>query len=348
MLLLNKKYKKWNFGFLALIFAGSIAFAGFNYAIDPFGVATHEIIHFPNKAAQDARKLKIALAKNSSTQIDNIILGSSRVMTFGEEVSHYLGGNTFNFGVESGKPEDNLGILLFLERINKFPKHIIIGLDCSSFSPYLDYHMNFIINNDINFLKSGNKTQIYLDSFFSTDAFINSLKVIKNGLSHRKPLEQYNEWGFRIYSDQEERFKSGNYNLNKEIEDQTTNYFETSYSRGKFDKLSEERIGYFQQTIELARKHNAEVHVFINPIHEFHYNKLYEHPVLKNTMVEFKKRVVEIFPDTVDFMNEGSFILSERGFFYDSVHYTNDGAKMIAERLLNPESTTIIQGFGTK
>ena len=77
----------------------------FNYVIDPLCVNGNHLFELKN-VVQTTRDSKVIDFKNTG-KIDNIILGSSRTMKVNpDDVSNYLGGNSFNFSVNKALPED--------------------------------------------------------------------------------------------------------------------------------------------------------------------------------------------------------------------------------------------------
>lgn len=133
-----------------------------NILVDPFDELESNFFNL-EKINLNNRDKKISLFQalmEKNIEIDNLILGSSRVIKIDPSgVSKYLGGKSFNFGVNSASTEDYLGILLFLKNKNKIPKNIILGLDFYTFNPlYINdrnlssKNLNFLNNNKNDFL----------------------------------------------------------------------------------------------------------------------------------------------------------------------------------------------------
>lgn len=115
----------------------------FNFVIDPYSMTSYNVLKIPNKFARDDRKEKVAKLYKEPAY-DNMLFGSSHVYSMNPLViQKYLGGRSYNAGVGTARIEDHLGFLLYLKRINKLPKNIIIGLDFHSFNQNVETTVTF-------------------------------------------------------------------------------------------------------------------------------------------------------------------------------------------------------------
>jgi hypothetical protein len=166
---------------------------GFNYLIDPLSVNKNKLLKF-KKAIQTTRDKKVINVKQLH-HIDNLILGSSRTMRINpDDVNKFLDGITFNFAVNSALPEDYYGILLYLERINKIPKNIIIGFDFYILNSKLPYDTRFVANKELNFIGATNFNQSnFLDNYISADTLKLSMKTIYHNIKGTKESSQFDD-----------------------------------------------------------------------------------------------------------------------------------------------------------
>lgn len=177
----SKKSKKWiNDTLLLCLFCIGILFS-FNYIVDPYNITQYNLLKINQKFARDDRLEKVNYFA-TLPKFDNILIGSSRVYTIDPKyVNQKLGGTTYNFGVGTASVEDHLGILLYLKKLNKLPKNLIIGIDFYTFNPSIPPNKYFLKNTELNFLSYDlSADSDYWSKFLTLDATRASWKTLKN------------------------------------------------------------------------------------------------------------------------------------------------------------------------
>ena len=246
-------YKKFTKRFIILILALLLSVLSFNLIIDPYSMTSYNLLKIPNKFARDDRKEKVAKLY-TDLHYDNMLFGSSHVYSMNPLVlTKYLGGNSYNAGVGTARIEDHLGFLYYLERINKLPKSIFIGLDFYSFNINLETNRYFLANEDLNFLNHSIPTGTYFSKFFSIDATRASFKTIKNFLSNSKDRPRFGQYGgvygcskeFRYYPHDVKDLNFSKKKLEEGISSISTHSYKT---------VSPQRLQYVQNIVTLAQK----------------------------------------------------------------------------------------------
>jgi hypothetical protein len=157
-----------------------------NYIVDPYNITNYNLLNIKSKFARDDRIEKVTFFKTLD-KFDNIILGSSRVYSMNPDiVSNHLGGTTYNFAVGGASVEDNLGVLLYLQREKKLPKNIILGADFYTFNPNVPPNKYFLKNKELNFLVYENFQSDSISKFFSIDACRASFTTLKNHIKNKE------------------------------------------------------------------------------------------------------------------------------------------------------------------
>ena len=152
-----KNPKKWILKSILSAFVIIVFIFGFNYIIDPYNMTKYNLLNIKYKFARDDRTEKINFFKTLD-KFDNILIGSSRVYSINpQKVSELIGGTTYNFGVGTATVEDHLGILLYLQKTDKLPKNLIIGVDFYTFNPDTPPNSYFLTNEELNFLSYSKK-----------------------------------------------------------------------------------------------------------------------------------------------------------------------------------------------
>jgi len=300
-----------------------------NYVVDP--MSTHDTNFLKlKKVVQTIRDEKVINVKKLS-HIDNLVLGSSRTVSINsKKITDFLGGETYNFSVNSAMPEDYFGISLYLERLNLIPKNIIIGFDFYILNKKLSYDRRFVNNKELNFIdKNLNKGNLLAD-YLSIDVLKLSIRTIKGNYFEKNKINN-NQREFQI--------QAGKYDFSKKIKDTSQNYFAGKYSYGQYDKFSNERIFYLKNIRKFAEKYNISVYTYLTPVHCLHLKKIQDHSVLSDTLKRFKSFMKTEF-DYVDFMNDDIRNCKDTNF-YDAVHTRNFITDLIIEELFNKQPARI-------
>ena len=303
-----------------------------NYLIDPLTLNGNKIINF-KKIVVSVRANKVELASKLSS-IDNVILGSSRAKRISpKHISKYLEGETFNFAVNSALPEDNYGILLYLERNNKIPKNIIMGVDFYTLNKLIPSDKRFLSNKELNFLnKTSNATSII--DYLSFDMLKHSFKTIYHGLKGTVDSTKINpKNGFLYETRNDILISKGKFNYAKKIKSESQKYFNGKYSAGNYSEFSKERIEYLKKIKQYSSYHNINLYVYLSPSHCSHLKKIKRHKGLNKTLEKFKQYMSNNF-NYVDFMIDNDKNCNDKNF-YDAVHISPYLANLIVDDLFN-------------
>jgi len=300
----------------------------FNYLIDPLSTNKNQLLNL-KKIVQTARDKKTLNVK-SLNNIDNLILGSSRSKRINpDDVNKFLNGNTYNFSVASAFPEDYLGILLYLEKIHKVPKNLIIGFDFYMLNDKLPYDIRFISNSELNFI---NTKSVFLTNYLSLDMLKLSITTIYyNIVKMEETSHVNNDNGFLYKSKKDDLIKAGQYNHSKQIKMDSLVYFIAKYSYEQYDSFSDERIGYLEAIKYFAKKHKITLYTYLTPVHCYHLAKIKNHELLSITLTRFKSFLSTQF-NYVDFMIQNEVNCKDENY-YDAVHKSYFVNKLIVNDL---------------
>jgi len=277
--------KRWVFTTLISTILLSSFVLIFNYIIDPYNITQYNLLGIKYKFARDDRTEKINYFKTLK-RFDTIMLGSSRVYTIDPHyIDKKIGGSTYNFGLGTATVEDLLGVLLFLERENKLPKNLFIGVDFYTFNPDLPYNSYFLRNKELNFLSYINYNENTFAKLFSIDAFRASIKTLNNHLFNKNKHSRFDSLGWAgYYEDYSKR------NLKEElafIEQESDKEIEKIYSSYRYEKLDTKRIDYFNRIKYICDKKHINLYLFNTPLHPILLNKLYSNKHTHKALDEF-------------------------------------------------------------
>jgi hypothetical protein len=340
----ENKYKKW-----VAVFSGAGIFMMLlvicvNYVVDPFSITGQNLLNIKLKMVSDDRTEKVEVLRNRP-RYNNVMLGSSRVYLMNPlMVSRYIGGTTYNLGVGTAQPEDHLGFLLLLEKMDKFPSSVILGLDFYSFNKNLETNKYFIRNEDINFLhiSSANTSELVgLLSLKMLKASVQTLKV-HFGLKHAE--RHFDENGassegstvfdyYPIKNKEEDIYAMAKRNRSSDF-----------IYNPKYIDVSEDRVSYLKRVVALCKKHNARLVVFITPLYGKLLRDIYKDENLNRQLKKFKGHLAEI-TTYYDFLTLNEISRDAR-YFGDPSHVRATTGNMILAKLFADESVELPDDFG--
>ncbi len=274
-----------------------------------------------------------------------MIFGSSRVYSINPLViKKYLGGRSYNAGVGTARIEDQLGFLLYLERIKKLPKHVILGLDFYSFNQNVETNKYFLINKELNFLQKQVSNDLYFAKFLSIDALRASYKTLGNFLKNSKDKPRFNTYG--SYIGTEEVFTY----YPKHIKNLT--FTQKEVEKGyrpiktiKYEIISEKRMQYVQDIVSLCQRNNIICTVFTTPLSTQILSKITSEPRFTSVLQKFKYKLSTI-TEYYDFLTD-NYITENRFFFGgDTMHTTTFAGNLILARLFNDKNISLPKNFG--
>lgn len=300
-----------------------LTIGGFNIIVDPYDVTRINLLHIEHKVVRDGRAQKINQLKTLK-DIDNLILGSSRSERLNPAtVSKFIGGYTYTFGMGGASIEDALGVLLFLEKENKFPKNIILCVDFSMFGESKP-SVEFYNSPEINFLATKPPKIDYASKLFSIDATRASIKTLKFHLKKREPDSYIDEHG---YLRSKHETPSGD---QEKIQKVAQYYYDFNYKAGNIS-FSQERFDYLERIVALANKHDSRLYVMLTPVHKNLYTKIDENKKLSEKLVSFKQQLSSIAP-FYDAMVLNLETMRDSNF-EDAVHYNEKMGDYLLQQL---------------
>ncbi|MBE0497222.1 MAG: hypothetical protein IBX45_12460 [Campylobacterales bacterium] len=321
--------KKWIRSSLLGFFLTTTALFLFNFIVDPYNITSYNILNITQKLARDDRVEKVNYFATLPV-FDTILIGSSRVYTIDPEgVNKYLGGTTYNFGVGTANIEDHLGILLYLKKLDKLPRRLIIGIDFYTLNPDIPPNQYFLKNRELNFLsfKPNEKTS-YWSKFFTLDATRASWKTLKNHLKNTPSVSAFDKlgWSPRFFDDSNRDIDAEKIGVLNEI-DKNTNL----YSNFTYASIDPKRIGYYEKIREICTAHNIQLYLFITPLHPILVEKL-----LRN---DTKKAIAQMDAYFSTFENFHNFLFDKEFnsnllHFQGATHTTSHAGYQIIKRVL--------------
>ncbi|MBL6974069.1 MAG: hypothetical protein ISR67_06775 [Sulfurimonas sp.] len=336
---LQLKAKRWVH--LAIIYSLSISVLifSFNYIIDPYALTQYNILNIEYKLARDDRATKVNFFKTQKT-FDNIILGSSRVYSINPRIaSEILGGTTYNFAVGSASVEDHLGTLKYLERENKLPRNLIIGLDFYTFNKDIPADKHFLKNKELNFFTYShiiNDTFNY-ELFFSINTLRASLKTIKHHFrsTGKKPNFDTMGWGGKYI---EYKTLKPLIELEKVREEIKKNkkIFYTNYS---YNTLDPKRLNYYQEIKKICKDNNIKLYIFSTPLHPLAIRELKENTNTNQAFNLFKIFVKSFKPSYNSF--EDDEFQNNYNHFSGATHTRSNAGDIILKKLLLPKYNSL-------
>lgn len=340
----DNKYKKWVVVFSVASISMLLLVICVNYIVDPFSITGRNLLNIKLKMVSDDRTEKVEVVRNRS-HYDNIMLGSSRVYLMNPlMVSRYIGGSTYNLGVGTAQPEDHLGFLLLLEKIEKFPSSVILGLDYYSFNKRLETNKYFLRNEDINFLHIKPEQSSELVEFISLKMLKASVLTLKVHLGLKKAERHFDENG----ASSEGSTVFDYYPVKDKVEDiyalARTNHASDFIYNPKYTDVSEDRLSYLKRVVALCKKHDARLVVFVTPLYGRLLQDIYADENLNHQLDKFKKGVAEITA-YYDFLTLNEVSRDAR-YFADPSHVKATTGNFLLARLFSDDSVAVPEGFG--
>lgn len=339
-----KRARRWVRNLLIALPGAMLVIFAFNYIIDPYSITQYNLLKIPNKFARDDRIEKVNHLRTHPA-FDTIMLGSSRVYSMNPlMVSRYLGGTTYNAGVGTARTEDHLGFLLLLERIGKFPKNVVLGLDFYSFNPQLETNSYFLRNKALNFLNQTPTDDDYFAKFLSVDALRASFKTLKNFLLHPDEKPRFDRYGAAHDASQTFEFyvkepHSGKRFTPDQIEREVRFIKTATYPR-----LSQKRMRYLARIVDLCSKHHCKLYLFITPLYGGLIDAIEQDPQLHRRLAEFKGAIAEKSAYS-DFVTKNA-LNDDPAFFTNPTHTSAKSGNTVLGRLFNDENLTLPARFG--
>lgn len=293
----------------------------FNYNVDSYGVFRSEYKHLYREPNRNFLKMDFLITHPHA--FDSFIFGSSRVGII--DPRFLKNGHYYNLAYSEGLPLEHLNnIKLLLQKGVKI-KNILLGLD----------EFSYILDPKIHDLQPLRRSHYLIEKIRKNDFYSYYLTLKPSKFDYQRILKQrfletyYPYFVFDLHTTGQEEKPEG-------IDDFIENNTQEHISHPKFSKSSEykgERIKAtileIKEIVELSKKYNFKLYIFINPVHKTIYNSA-NHKKF-NT---FKKELAQI-SDYIDFATLNT-VTTNNYYYYEPMHYRENVAKLMVEKIFNP------------
>ena len=271
--------------FLATLGALSLTYAVAVRIVDPrgdFGMAMFPVVEL------DARREKMQLFQKfiETTQVDGLILGSSRAMKLSPGTMHAaLGQQFFNFAVDNSRADDYVAISRWVRQRGVRLKSLVVGLDVEALhnddkpDPGLARNDALIQALEQRALPpTGSLTQrspmatmirslrTYKSTFTITylEDTVRSLRLFLQPQSRPLPLMEFEPDGYLRYRRWEFQRATGTFQFDQDLERCLYKYL-TRFQ--DMTALSSKRQAYLRQLVQEAQADGIKVAIWITPLH---------------------------------------------------------------------------------
>ncbi len=254
--------------FLWTLCAVLVFVALLNFLVNPESIYPLELLP---PLTWNTRPAKARMMEQAQPRPQALILGSSRIMKIEPALVERLTGlPTFNAGVNSAMTEDYYILLRYaVERAHLPLKLVIIGVDVDAFhdrEPLNDYLLQ--PNALGSYLQKGEARHAQWKRFTTLfNGYQTKLSFVSlwDSLIHkRKAAYHFEPDGYLHFDQYEAERAGGHYDLDGKISVNVDQYLRRYEG---FDKLSSQRLDYFEQTLRYAHDHGFRVIVFLTPAH---------------------------------------------------------------------------------
>ena len=327
--------KKWHPAYYVAWFSltGAILLsaASFNIFVDPYGIWPAPRVHQWNwsKPKQNLHQRLFRAADIAYRQPTTVILGSSRVIYSlspqHPALSKYQ--PAYNSGLSSANMYEELRYFQHALYHQPDLKLVIIGLDFFSFNRYIKNRPDFSESRLARpFLLSSDS----LVTTLSWSVLLDSRETLKRNQA-TPDVQLFSRDGFGQYPEELKETQSSGYRL-KAFEHSITSHFRSPEVLGTY-QISEFQLANFQKIVDICRKQNIELRLFISPTHVADLEAIYAAglwPEFEN----WKRRLVEIAPiwDFSGYTSINSEKISDQMLnYWDSHHYR----RRVGDKILN-------------
>ncbi len=317
------RYLRFTILFTLLLTAALYLFV---LGVDPYDVYGFNLLNYPYKAVRSARVAKFNYVDSRPNRFKTFIIGSSRAERFDPERFGQCFSSlpAYNYSVENANAEDLLAIIKHVYDTQQ-PENIIVFIDFYMFNSYIGYDRRFMRSPLRNYLAKTPAQQNKGDglaipywhaSYLSLRGLYDALRLTVRKWNNDKNSPVYLSNGQHIpeKATQKPQLASA--------------YFSHQYKDFKPDT---ERLEMFRQIKQLADKHHTMLRVVLTPMMPRHYRKMLASPLLADNFKRFRKELVDIFGQVIDFNNEDTARFMENRYWYDTVHPTEELANIMTD-----------------
>lgn len=319
------KYLIYTAFYTALLTAGLYLFV---LQVDPYDVYGFNLLNYPHKAVRTARNNKFNFVDSHPDEFKTVIIGSSRAERFNPTLFEKCAPlPAYNYSVENANAEDLLTITKHVIETQDVDT-ILLFVDFYMYNGYIGYDRRFMRSPLISYLKDppkqSSKTSLFDGfsvpywhaSYLSTRGLSDALRLTIKKLNNERHSPVYLENGQHVIEEADKNPKLA------------SAYFEHQYKDFRPD---EERMEMFREIKELIDKNHIKVRVILTPMMPVHYEKILSTPRLATNFHQFRKEIVSIFGQVIDFNNSDVSHFSQNKNWYDSVHPTEEFAEVMTD-----------------
>ena len=316
--------KKWILKYILLSFIFCSGAVLFNFYVDNYSIFRNNYSKLLQEPNQNFIKMNFLINNNHS--FDSFIFGSSRVGKINP--TGIKNGNYYNMTYSEGLPIEHLSNIKLLIKNNIKIKNILIGLDDFSYEVnpmlhknepmrQLHYDTDFNLRSQISF---------YMYYLFKRPSFFDIYRAIQENAFNRVfPVSNFDIYntGLPLVPIEIESYIENN----KQAHINNKKFLRPAYYRGNRIK---ETISHIKEIVELSKKYNFNLLVFINPIHKTTYLD-----TNFTNFQTFKQELVKI-TDYYDFSGLNK-ITTNNYYYYETSHYRVITGELIKKRLFSSD-----------
>jgi len=273
----TEKYEAWTSAATTRLYVSAwavtlVLVSALNFLVDPFDLYGTGIFE-PWQFNRYERKL--ALFENYQPGPEILIMGSSRVEAIDPEtVSAITGKRCFNWAQPSASAETILAVIKLAVLENNAPLDtVIVAVDPLVFHPSGWIHpqarmvpaYTHYFSIDPTWINLRERLSRLLTYEQTRSAFLVLRRTL--GLDHTPARLEYRTDGFALYHQREAMFNSGDYDLEKILDDRVPVYAENVLGISAFSSLSPERKTCWEEFLDICKQNNIRVYAFIPPMH---------------------------------------------------------------------------------
>jgi len=327
----NKSSGRWNvsgfFRWLLITWLLSLAMFGIlNFIVDPYEIYGSGL--FP-RVMVNFHDVKLEYFEQYDPPGESLIIGNSRANTLDPSVVEEITGERcFNFSFAGARTETYYSVLKIALEDNWPLNTVIVQVSPGCFHPTMpvEWETRFMNRIARNFIYHERVEPSWFELFgllFTFDQTKQSLATVRRNMfakQWQEPMET-REDGYAIWAQREREIQAGTLNLEAAITRRIPKYPER-VNLYEFDHISEVRMHYWEDFLDLCTDNDLNVIVFFAPLHpdlaEF-LETVPEARILDDVVEYVEGTVTEIGGEFYNIRNIGTFGGSADGF-YDEVH----------------------------
>jgi hypothetical protein len=332
-------FKKWTIVVLGVTLFLIGLVGAVNFVVDPHGVFHGEPSRRPQTPNLSYMKIEYLLGQKHA--FDSFLLGSSRVANI--DVRHIPGGRWYNLFLAAALPEEHLQHVRFLLNNGITIQNLLIGLDDFSFLFDPRDHLSELDLQPHPGVSGKNLSTFYSEYLFKAKRFVPLLNSyirssIRKGISSDELRYQFDMSGTgmvfcgdcdeNIERDREAHVRSDVFLRPWEYRFLEGDHFEAS-------------LAALKEIVDLSRKNNIRLVLFINPIHK----KTYLNAHLKD-VARFKKDLA-LIADYYDFSGLNP-VTTNNYNYYETSHYRLLVGDMMLKVMFGDPPVDVPRGFGVR